>query len=272
MLALIAAMLSGGVIGVVKGTLSGTGIAATLRDGGVGVVERLSSGTVVSLVDDVFMSVTVVGVPTCWFSTTEILNVLFLKTTSHECCEGGRETETKSPLSPAKNKKMNEVSKEKLTDFDAVRVYSHRGYGERNGELNRQRHVRCDVNPVCTHKCTTRVEIPPHAKRNCHPSSTLQPSPTPSPLLMSGQKQPLPKQKKDDREWTTAEQKEHLLSKQGGYATARQQGRLKTWFGIEMVMYFAKFPTLPVTEEERLIRGGDWTLQHKRNVEESVSL
>jgi hypothetical protein len=154
MLALIAAMLSGGVIGVVKGTLSGTGIAATLRDGGVGVVERLSSGTVVSLVDDVFMSVTVVGVPTCWFSTTEILNVLFLKTTSHECCEGGRETETKSPLSPAKNKKMNEVSKEKLTDFDAVRVYSHRGYGERNGELNRQRHVRCDVNPVCTHKCT----------------------------------------------------------------------------------------------------------------------
>jgi hypothetical protein len=76
--------------------------------------------------------------------------------------------------------------------------------------------------------------------------------------------------KKDEREWTSLEQKAHLQSRQDAYATARDQKTLQAWFSVELAAYFENFPTLPVTVGEGVVHGPAWTTQDKRLMEEKV--
>ncbi|KAH9984517.1 hypothetical protein BJV77DRAFT_1072004 [Russula vinacea] len=76
--------------------------------------------------------------------------------------------------------------------------------------------------------------------------------------------------RRDKREWTTYEQKAHLQSKQGGYVLARDQRNLRTWLGIELEVYFNRFPTQPVTKEEMVLHGQTWSVQEKQLLQEKV--
>jgi hypothetical protein len=78
--------------------------------------------------------------------------------------------------------------------------------------------------------------------------------------------------KKDEREWTTFEQKAYLQSKQTSYAEARDAGNLRVWFFFELNEYFKVFPTLPVTVGEGVLHGPSWTMGQKRQHEEKVSV
>ena len=78
------------------------------------------------------------------------------------------------------------------------------------------------------------------------------------------------KKKKDHREWTTPDQKAHLQSRQGGYGDAQKAKTVSGWFSIELEIYFNKFPTQPITAEERN-KHPNWTLHDKRLREEEVS-
>jgi hypothetical protein len=79
------------------------------------------------------------------------------------------------------------------------------------------------------------------------------------------------KKGRDEREWTTPEQKEYLLSKQPGYAATKRGKERKAWFTIEMKKYFERFPTQEVTENETLLNGSKWSYRDKREMEEKVS-
>jgi len=76
---------------------------------------------------------------------------------------------------------------------------------------------------------------------------------------------------KDDREWTTPEEKTYLQSKQAEYSMARDKKVLKAWFTVELKVYFDKFPTQPVTEYEKLNKGSNWSFKDKRAMEDAVS-
>ena len=93
---------------------------------------------------------------------------------------------------------------------------------------------------------------------------------TPSCLFMSNS---APTQRRrDEREWTTYEQKAHLQSKQEGYVLARDQRNLRAWLGVELEVYFNRFPTQPVTKEEMVLHGQTWSVQEKRLLQEKVSV
>ena len=78
------------------------------------------------------------------------------------------------------------------------------------------------------------------------------------------------KKEKDECEWTTLEQKAHLLSKQGEYNMARENKHLWGWLTIELRTYIDLFPTEPVTVKENINYPG-WTLEAKRLQQEKVS-
>lgn len=82
-------------------------------------------------------------------------------------------------------------------------------------------------------------------------------------------------QKKDEREWTTSEQKVYLKGKMDSYLKARSDGKTKSWFLTELDAYFKKFPVSEITEAELAVqtaRGRTWTIQDKRDQEEKVSV
>jgi hypothetical protein len=75
---------------------------------------------------------------------------------------------------------------------------------------------------------------------------------------------------KDQREWTTPEQKAHLLFKQVEYSIARDTKSLSRWFSVKLERYFDLFPTQPVGLKETL-QHPEWSLDDKRKFEEKVS-
>jgi hypothetical protein len=77
-------------------------------------------------------------------------------------------------------------------------------------------------------------------------------------------------QGKDQREWTTPEQKAHLVSKKGEYSKARDEKNLPAWLSVELQTYFDLFPTEPVTVKENMKNPG-WTMEEKKLFEEKVS-
>src|SRR6266403_5970775 len=83
---------------------------------------------------------------------------------------------------------------------------------------------------------------------------------------------PQRRKEKDGREWTTGEQRAFLESSQAGYSTAKcVKDGLKSWFDQTFQIYFTKFPTSPVTGEEKLIHPDCTTTDVKRGFEEAVS-
>jgi hypothetical protein len=78
------------------------------------------------------------------------------------------------------------------------------------------------------------------------------------------------RKEKDEREWTTPDQKAHLLSKQGEYAIARDTKTQAGWLSLELGIYFDLFSTQPITTKESL-QHPDWLLNDKRLFEENVS-
>jgi hypothetical protein len=81
---------------------------------------------------------------------------------------------------------------------------------------------------------------------------------------------PTKKKGKDGREWTTTEQKNHLLARRSAYTQAQATKTLRYWLSVELEIYFQTFPTQPVTVEEGIKHG--WTEQKKRLHEENVSV
>lgn len=83
---------------------------------------------------------------------------------------------------------------------------------------------------------------------------------------------PVPKkQGKDQREWTSPQQKEYLSILRPSFVKARAKGAAKAWFDIELAAYFAAFPIDAVTVEEGVIFGKEWTERDKWLREENVS-
>jgi hypothetical protein len=93
-----------------------------------------------------------------------------------------------------------------------------------------------------------------------------------SELSLMAQNPPQQKKDRDEREWTSSEQKEHLQGKRIGYITAKTDNNLKAWLSLELELYFSKFPTQPVTVGEGVKHGQEWSIQDKRLFEEMVSL
>jgi hypothetical protein len=60
------------------------------------------------------------------------------------------------------------------------------------------------------------------------------------------------RKEKDEREWTTPDQKAHLLSKQGEYAIAQDTKTWAGWLSLELGIYFDLFPTQPIMTKESL--------------------
>jgi hypothetical protein len=76
---------------------------------------------------------------------------------------------------------------------------------------------------------------------------------------------------KDEREWTTPQQKMHLQSRQVEYGMARDKKQLTGWFTVELATYFERFPTQEPTDEEIFKHGTQWTIREKRSLEEQVN-
>lgn len=70
---------------------------------------------------------------------------------------------------------------------------------------------------------------------------------------------PNPIKERDDREWTSPEQKAHLQSRQDNYIEAREKKVLQSWSNLEFALYFHAFLTEPVTEEEKFMMGQSWS-------------
>lgn len=81
-----------------------------------------------------------------------------------------------------------------------------------------------------------------------------------------------PKKVKDEREWTTPEQKAHLCASQGSYALHHQSRTVAAFFNFELPIYFEKFPTQPVTVAEGILHGQNWSFEDKKQLETKVSL
>ena len=79
-------------------------------------------------------------------------------------------------------------------------------------------------------------------------------------------------QKKDGREWTTPEQKAYLESRLPGYSVSRSTDQRANWFDGELAKYFAQFPTLPVTELEKLQHPNWSSILEKQKEERAVSI
>jgi hypothetical protein len=90
----------------------------------------------------------------------------------------------------------------------------------------------------------------------------LMPSPNPQP--------PAQRKEKDEREWTTPEQKAHLLSKQAEYSIAHSHKSVSGRFTVELQTYFDLFPTEAVTVGDDIKRPG-LTFEDKRRSQEVVS-
>jgi hypothetical protein len=80
------------------------------------------------------------------------------------------------------------------------------------------------------------------------------------------------KKEKDEREWTTPEQKTFLSSEQATYALQRGKGTVKAFFNRIMPAFFEEFPTQPITLAERLKHGPDWSMGDKTRQEQEVSI
>jgi hypothetical protein len=76
--------------------------------------------------------------------------------------------------------------------------------------------------------------------------------------------------KKDDREWTTDNEKTYLESKQAEFRAAKVHNGLPAWYFTELKKYFLLFPTKGVTKRE-LMDHPKWTLDHKKASEVIVS-
>jgi hypothetical protein len=81
---------------------------------------------------------------------------------------------------------------------------------------------------------------------------------------------PAQRKERDEREWTTLEQKAHLLSKQAEYSIAQSRKCLKGWFTLEIQAYFSLFPTEAVTVGDDAKHPG-LTFEDKRRFQEMVS-
>jgi hypothetical protein len=63
------------------------------------------------------------------------------------------------------------------------------------------------------------------------------------------------KKDKDEREWTTPEEKMYLLSRQANYSVARDKKNLKAWFSVELAAYFDKWQ-LPMKKRSSAVPSG----------------
>jgi len=79
------------------------------------------------------------------------------------------------------------------------------------------------------------------------------------------------RKEKDEREWTTLEQKEYLKSRQAEYSIARDKKRTGEWFSVELNLYFKIFPTQMPTEDKKVKHGMQWSVKDKRLLEEKVN-
>ena len=75
---------------------------------------------------------------------------------------------------------------------------------------------------------------------------------------------------KDEHEWTTPEQKAHLLSKQVEYNIAQSRKCLSGWFTVKLQTYFDLFPTEDVIVGDDILKPG-LTFENKRHSQEVVS-
>ena len=76
---------------------------------------------------------------------------------------------------------------------------------------------------------------------------------------------------KDEREWTTPEQKAFLQSKMDEYVSAREKKTVPAWLRVTYKEYFALFPTLEITVGDASVHGKTWTFREKHLYEEKVS-
>ena len=79
------------------------------------------------------------------------------------------------------------------------------------------------------------------------------------------------KDREDQREWTTPQQKAYLNCLRPSSAKAREKGDTKAWYNIELAAYFAAFPTGVVTVKEGVAFSKKWTERDKWAQEEVVS-